>query len=733
MDLTKLDELTDRRCGRKGMLIPLLQEIQSEIGYLPPEALRAVAEKLSLPLTQVYSVATFYKSFSLKPRGRHIATVCLGTACHVRGGAEIADEVSKHLGVEPGGTTPDGEFTFETARCLGVCALGPILVIDGRYFSKVTPESVRGILQDAAAGRLSEAWGPEAEEGLLHGTGPKPSDPAEAELCLAICDGPGCSAAGSGAVAAAIRRVIRENGLSDRVALRLTGCLGLCESSPVVLTLPDEVFYQGVTPQDASDIVLSLVEGRGPVERLLYVDHHTGKSIAHQKDIPFYAAQDRRLLSRNTRVCPSDIGDYLATGGYAAARKALLEMSPEAVIEEVKRSQLRGRGGAGFPTGLKWDLCRRSTGNGRVVICNADEGDPGAYMDRGVLEGNPHSVLEGMLIGAYAMGASRGLIYVRAEYPLAVRNAKLAVQCAQERGFLGKDILGSGFDFELAITTGAGAFVCGEETALIASLQDRPGEPRPRPPFPAQEGVWGQPTNINNVETWANVPLIIERGGEWFASVGTENSRGTKIFSLVGKVRNTGLVEVPMGMSLRELVFDIGGGPPPGRKLKAVQTGGPSGGCIPAQLLDLPVDYDSLTQAGAIMGSGGLIVMDDRTCMVDLAKYFLGFLGEESCGKCVPCREGIPRMLDILNRISDGEGREGDQELLERLGRTMKNASLCGLGQTAANPVLSSLLYFTEEYETHIRHKSCPAAVCMKKARGRAGPSVPWGPMKPRM
>ncbi|MBN1346370.1 MAG: NADH-quinone oxidoreductase subunit NuoF [Phycisphaerae bacterium] len=532
------------------------------------------------------------------------------------------------------------------------------------------------------------------------------------KACAVVCDGPGCNAAGSQEIGAAFRRAIDRAGCPDKLDVRLTGCLGLCEAGPVVLILPDGIFYRQVSPSDVEDIVSHTVNGTGPVQRLLYTDPVTGQCVPCNKDIPFYSRQERRLLENNAYVQPGSIQDYTAVDGYSALAKALTQMTPEQVIEEVTQAQIRGRGGAGFPTGIKWGLCRRSPDDEKYIICNADEGDPGAYMDRALLEGTPHSVIEGMIIGGYAIGASHGIIYCRAEYPIAVRNATRAIEQAEQYGLLGQNILGSGFHFELTVKTGAGAFVCGEETALIASLEDQMGTPRPRPPFPAQSGLWGKPTNINNVETWANVSLALRRGAEWYASVGTEKSKGTKVFSLVGKVRNTGLVEVPMGISLRELVFDIGGGPLPGRKIKAVQIGGPSGGCIPAHLFDLPVDYESLTQAGVIMGSGGLIVIDDATCMVDIAKYFLSFLAEESCGKCVPCREGIPRMLDILTAICEGRGDERDLVLLAQLGRVVKHASLCGLGQTAPNPLLSSLRYFQEEYEAHIREHRCPAGVC---------------------
>ncbi len=531
---------------------------------------------------------------------------------------------------------------------------------------------------------------------------------------VTICGGAACTALGSGEVYTLLQNKIKERKLEDIVGLKKTGCHGFCERGPVMVILPEKIFYPHVQPEDVSEILDVTLQKGEVIDRLLYVDPASGKKIAYEHEVPFYARQQRVVFRHNGVIDPCDIEDYVRLDGYSAFAKAVIEFKPEQVIEEVKKAGLRGRGGAGFPTGLKWEFCRKSQGEEKYVICNADEGDPGAYMDRSLLEGNPHSVIEGMMIGGYAMGATQSIIYCRAEYPLAVQNAKHAIEQARECGLIGKGILGTDFDFEIIVRTGAGAFVCGEETALIASLEDRPGEPRPKPPFPAQGGLWGKPTNINNVESWANVPLIINNGSQWYRSTGTEKCTGTKIFSLVGKISNTGLVEAPMGITLRELIFDIGGGPFPGRKIKAVQIGGPSGGCIPAHLLDLPVDYESLTEAGAIMGSGGVIVMDDRTCMVDIAKFFLEFLQDESCGKCVPCREGIPRMLGILTRITEGEGREGDIELLEEIGTTVKKASLCGLGQTAANPLISSLRYFREEYEAHIKQKRCSAAVCKK-------------------
>jgi NADH:ubiquinone oxidoreductase subunit F (NADH-binding)/(2Fe-2S) ferredoxin/Pyruvate/2-oxoacid:ferredoxin oxidoreductase delta subunit len=527
-----------------------------------------------------------------------------------------------------------------------------------------------------------------------------------------VCGGTGCLALASDEVAAAFENALREQGVEAKVELKTTGCPGFCEQGPLVTIYPEQILYTKVKPKDVSEIVSKTIVDGEVVGRLLYEDPLSEEKIVHEPEVPFYKEQTRILLKDSGLIDPRKIEDYLAVGGYQGAEKALLQMTPQEVIEEIKRSGLRGRGGAGFPTGVKWELCRNAAGDTKYIICNADEGDPGAFQDRGLIEGNPHSILEGMLIGAYAMGAEQGFIYIRNEYPLAVELIGQAVQQAREYGLLGKNILDSGFNFDLEIQLGAGAFVCGEETALMASIEGRVGEPRARPPYPAQSGLWGKPTNINNTKTWAWVPHIINNGADWFAQMGTENSKGTTIFSLVGKIKNTGLVEVPMGISIRDLIENIGGGVSNGNKLKAVQTGGPSGGCIPESLWHLPVDYDSLQEAGSIMGSGGMIVMDENTCMVDMARYFLDFSKFESCGKCTACREGVRRMYEILDYITRGYGQEGDIELLEELGQAVKTASLCGLGQTAPNPVLTTIRYFRDEYEAHIKDKTCPAGVC---------------------
>ncbi|MFH1296877.1 MAG: NADH-quinone oxidoreductase subunit NuoF [Bacteroidota bacterium] len=530
--------------------------------------------------------------------------------------------------------------------------------------------------------------------------------------CITLCSGTACHATGSENVAAAIEQEIEKQGLKAEVDYRRTGCHGFCEKGPIVVIDPEEICYLQVTPEDVAEIVSHTRQEREVVDRLLYVDPTTGEKVIHESDIPFYKNQERIVFGPNKRIDPRSIEDYLAIGGYHALAKALFEMTPEQVIGEVKRANLRGRGGGGFPAGIKWEFARNAPGKPKYVVVNCDEGDPGAYMDRALMEGNPFCVMEGLLIGAFAIGAQEGYIYVRQEYPLALENLGIAIGHAEEYGLLGKDILGSGFDFNIKVHRGAGAFVCGEETALLMSLEGKAGEPRPRPPYPAVRGLWDKPTNINNVETWATIPLIINKGADVFASIGTEGSKGTKIFSLVGKIANTGLVEVPMGITLKDIIYKIGGGIPGGKKFKAVQTGGPSGGCIPEEQLDLKVGFDELTTAGSMMGSGGMIVMDEDTCMVDVARYFIDFLTDESCGKCLPCREGLRQMHKILTNITEGKGKEGDIELLEVLSETAIEASLCALGKTAPNPFLSTLRYFRDEYEAHIKEKRCVALSC---------------------
>jgi len=560
--------------------------------------------------------------------------------------------------------------------------------------------------------------------------------------CVTVCGGTGCRAYGAEQVLAAARDATR---IGNGASVRMTGCHGFCEKGPVVVIQPAGIFYARVQPGDLREIVDETVKHNRVVERLLYTDPTTGTRITREHDVPFYAKQKRLLLNQNGLLDPTNIDEYIALGGYASLAQALTFI-PNQIIEQVTRSGLRGRGGAGFHTGAKWKAAKeeiqkqKAAVGGRTlspplidtvawtlkegesvrgrrsavgyVICNADEGDPGAFMDRALVEGNPHRLIEGMMIGAYAIGAVRGYVYIRAEYPLAVKHLGIALEQARALGLLGENILGSGFDFDIEIRIGAGAFVCGEETALIASIEGRTGDPRPRPPYPVTRGLWGKPTVINNVKTWSSVPIIIDKGADWYATIGTEKSKGTMIFSLVGKVANTGLVEVPMGITLRELIFGIGGGIPNGKRFKAAQIGGPSGGCIPAAHLDTPIDYESLTSLGAIMGSGGLVVADEDTCMVDLARYFMNFVQEESCGKCTPCRLGTKAMLDTLTRITQGRGEEGDIGYLAELADAVKTSSLCGLGQTAPNPVLTTLRYFRDEYEEHVYGGICRARVC---------------------
>jgi NADH-quinone oxidoreductase subunit F len=529
----------------------------------------------------------------------------------------------------------------------------------------------------------------------------------EVHVCMT-----GCRAYGADQVITAIRDEVRRRGMDEEVEVRATGCHGFCAKAPVIAIEPLGVQYQEVDPADAAEIVDQTLKKNQMIERLAYRDPKTNKPIFYRSQIPFYMRQERRVLANCGRIDPTRIEHYIAAGGYRGLMRALSKMTPEAVIEEIVASKLRGRGGAGFQTGIKWRFARQTDSFPKYVICNADEGDPGAFMDRAILEGDPHSVMEGMLIGAYAMGAEYGYIYVREEYPIAVEHLGIAIAQAEELGLVGENILGTGFNFHLSLKMGAGAFVCGEETALMASIEGKRGMPRPRPPFPAQAGLDGKPTNINNVETLANIPLILKNGVEWYTQVGTENSRGTKIFSLAGKVNNTGLVEVPIGSTIKDVVFDIGGGIPKGRKFKAVQMGGPAGGCVPSQFLNLPIDYDTLQRIGAIMGSGGMVVLDENNCMVEIARFFLSFTQSESCGKCAPCRLGTTQMLEILTRITQGRGRLADIEAIKELGSTLMDASLCGLGQACPKPALSTLRYFEKEYLDHIHEHRCAGAVC---------------------
>ena len=536
--------------------------------------------------------------------------------------------------------------------------------------------------------------------------------PIEPITCIAVCSDSGCLSGGGEAVRQALQTALQKRGLASQVEVRATGCFGFCEQGPIIITRPDDTFYVHVKPKDADEVVEKHVQSGQIVERLLYIDPISQQAVPTMKGMGFYAKQQRRVLRRCGEIDPERIESYIDTDGYKALAKALQSMTPGSVCDEVERAGLRGRGGAGFPAGRKWRTARQSPGERKFVICNADEGDPGAFMNRSLLEGDPHAVLEGLILAGYAVGAQQGYVYIRSEYPRAVRKIENAIRQAYEHGFLGKDILGSGFSFDVATRLGSGAFVCGEETALMQSIEGKRGMPVPRPPFPAERGLWGYPTTINNVETLANVPAIVHYGAGWLNSIGTETSKGTKTFALAGKVKNTGLIEVPLGITLGEVIYDIGGGIQNDKSFKLVQIGGPSGGCVPAEHLDKPLDYESLRALGAMVGSGGLVVMDEDNCAVDVAHYFLSFIQAESCGKCPPCRLGTLQMLHILDRIREGEGEIEDIERLEKLSDVIRRGSLCGLGQTAANPVLTTLRYFRNEYEAHVIEKRCPGRVC---------------------
>jgi len=530
---------------------------------------------------------------------------------------------------------------------------------------------------------------------------------------ILVCQGTGCISGGAEQIYGSLQEEIGRANSEESIEIRRTGCHGFCQRGPLVVIEPEGIFYSSVKPDDVPEVVKSLSPGGELVERLFYHDPVTDKPIPYHRDIPFYNQQQRIVLRNCGNIDPENIDGYLGTGGYVALHKVLSEMTPEQIIAEVKRSGLRGLGGAGFPTGRKWEACYRAEGKEKYVICNGDEGDPGAFQDRSVFEGDPHSVLEGMIIAGYAVGAKNGIIYVRAEYPLAVKRLRIAINQARKNGFVGKNILKSGFDFNIKIFQGAGAFVCGESTALVSSIEGERGMPKSMPrPRTTEKGLWDKPTLLNNVKTFANIPLIIANGAEWFAARGTEKSKGTAILSLTGRVANNGLIEVPMGVTLRKIIYDIGGGIPGGKAFKAVQTGGPSGGCLPASLLDMPVDFDSLTAAGTMMGSGGIVVMDEDTCMLDVARYFLDFTRRETCGQCIPCRLGTKQMFDILDDITKGKGKPEDIDLLLEISEAVATTSLCALGKTAPNPVLSTIRYFRDEYEAHVLEKRCPAGVC---------------------
>ena len=659
-------------------LIMILQQAQSIYGYLPQEVIYHVAQRTGNSPAKVMGVATFYSYFRLQPMGTYQIMLCDGTACHVNGSERIRTAITQELGIHNGETTEDGMFTLNEVACLGCCSLAPVMMINGDTYGNLTPEKTIKILRQLRQREVGNG--------------------------IRILVGQGSCGVSAGA--ARVAKVLAGHmTATDSFTVETTGCIGMCYLEPIVDIYEGEQLLHRlvrVTETDALGIVEAVRKKDFSKLEAMFISDEDARFLKKQK----------RVALRNCGVVdPTSIDDYINHAGYQALDKAL-KMKPEEVIEEIKVSGLAGRGGAGFPTWFKWDAARKAEGEQKHLICNADEGDPGAFMDRAVIESDPHTLIEGMLIGAYAIGASDMYVYIRAEYPLAVERLSQAIEQARSRGLLGKNILGTDFSCDLNIKIGAGAFVCGEETALIESMEGKRGMPRLKPPFPAQSGYLNEPSNINNVETFANVAWIIQHGGTAFAAMGTENSKGTKVFALTGKVQRGGLVEVPMGNSLKDVIFDIAGGIKDGRAYKAVQMGGPSGGCIPAALMDTPIDYKALSATGAIMGSGGMVVMDDSTCMVNIARFFLDFTARESCGKCVPCRIGTTRMMEILNRICEGEGQEGDIELLEELCVSIKDGALCGLGQTAPNPVLTTIRYFREEYEAHIRDKKCPAHEC---------------------
>jgi len=719
IDLDAVDRVVEEVGRTRDAVIPILRALQDHYRYLPPEALRRVCEITQITPAQIAGVSSFYTQFRHHPVGEHVVRVCHGTACHVKGADQVTEALRRHLEIHPDADT-DRErlFTIEQVACLGCCTLAPVMQIDGITYGHLTGDTVPDAIADFLELKRRGVLAPAAEpvEGRADGL-------AEIRIGIGSC----CIAGGSMDVRTALERAV--NDLAAPAVVKPVGCVGMCHRTPLVeVVIPGEepALYARVRAEDAEGIVRRHFEPQG-LRRLRAT---ITSALDHLLDdrtwtpVTRYALNVRDgavgdFLGRQVHIAtehggaldPFDLDEYLDGGGFTALRRVLAEMTPREVIDEIKASGLRGRGGAGFPTGVKWQLVSDAAAEPKYIICNGDEGDPGAFMDRMILESYPFRVLEGMIIGAWATGVHEGLLYIRAEYPLAVQRVRNAIEACEERGLLGEDILGSGFSLRLLVREGAGAFVCGEESALLASLEGNRGHPRLRPPYPSEDGLWGRPTLISNVETWAAVPWIIREGAERYAALGTERSAGTKVFALAGKVARGGLIEVPMGMTIREIVEEIGGGVAEGRTFKAVQIGGPSGGCIPAELADTPVDYEALTSVGAIMGSGGLVVLDDSDCMVDVARYFLEFTQRESCGKCTPCRIGTRRMLEILERIATGEGREGDLERLEALARMVRRSSLCGLGQTAPNPVLSTLQYFRDEYQAHIEGR-CPAGRC---------------------
>jgi len=713
-----IDQLIQEKGTTKKSLIPILQAIQKEYNYLPEEALRYLAEKSEITASEIIGVASFYSQFRLQPVGEHMIKVCVGTACHVKGAVQVYDAFRREMKLENGiNTDAAGKYTIEKVACLGCCTLAPVVQIDDTTYGHVASDQVGQIIEDF-----------ESIKGKRNSKKARKADGTEIQGEIRIGLGSCCVASGSKEIQEEVEHVVNESGL--RVSLKHVGCVGMCHQVPLVEVVPNEgdaTLYAKVKPEDVKNIVESHFEAPGLFTKLKNKLMHTVETI--QTDRNWEGVQRYEISMREKPVAsflgnqlpiateyrgminPLDINEYKKRGGFSAMQKVLETMSPDEVVEQVKQSGIRGRGGGGFPTGLKWEFVKKEKSDVKYLICNGDEGDPGAFMDRMLLESYPYRIIEGMTIAAFATGIHQGYFYIRAEYPLAVKRIREALKISRENNLLGEDILGTGFSFDLQIYEGAGAFVCGEETALIASIEGSRGFPRIRPPFPAQSGLFGKPTLVNNTETFAQIAYILREGWEKFAEIGTARSTGTKVFALAGKVARGGLIEVPMGITIREVIDEIGGGIANGKKFKAVQIGGPSGGCIPAEYADTPINFESLQEMGAMMGSGGLVVLDETDCMVDIARYFLSFTQEESCGKCTFCRVGTRRMLDILENITSGKGKKGDIEELEKLAEWTRKGSLCGLGRTAPNPVLSTLKYFRKEYEAHI-NGTCPTGKC---------------------
>ncbi len=720
IDLTHVDKIIARIGPQRKGLIPILQAVQGHYRYLPPEALQRISQISEITPADIAGVSTFYDQFRHKPVGQHIVHVCIGTACHVKGAQQVLDSIIHQLEIPEGDDTdPSGRYTVQRVACMGCCTLAPVARIDDTTYGHLTPDSVEQMLSDFARQRAAGTRHPKRVALASDG---KPL--GEIRIGLGSC----CQAGGSAHVQQALQDALARSG--SPVSVKHVGCVGMCHQTPLVEVIrPDgkSTLYANVQAPDARRIVRRHFPPKGLLRRIgstasQFVDNlltdETWQPVTQLgievRDPPVAAFLDPQIhvaTEHSGVMNPTDVDEYAARGGFEALRQCITKMSPDKVIEQVTASGCRGRGGAGFPTGPKWKIVRKVPGDLKYVVCNGDEGDPGAFMDRMLLESYPYRVVEGVIIGAYAVGASEGYFYIRAEYPLAVKRIREALDKCRQMGLLGKNILGTDFSLDLKIMEGAGAFVCGEETALLASIEGNRGMPRLRPPFPAEQGLWGKPTLVNNTETFAMIPWILRKGPEAFAGMGTEKSKGTKVFALAGKIRRGGLIEVPMGVTLRQIVEDIGGGIAGGKKFKAVQVGGPSGGCVPEHLADTPVDYDALKGVGAMMGSGGLVVLDEDDCMVDIARYFLSFTQDQSCGKCTFCRVGTHHMLDILTRLTEGTAVAADLDKLADLARSVKQGSLCGLGKTAPNPVLSTLEYFRDEYEAHVAGR-CPAKSC---------------------